>query len=166
MSYYEEPTKAVLDVSAHIFKRLRKLGPVEAIKLQKLLYYCNAWSLAGRGYPLFKDEIQAWKHGPVIASIYPLHRRDIDLDQWPFGCPEDLLIEDKELVDDIVDTYGGLSGWRLRNLTHQEAPWIEAWEKAQQGKILRVPIDHQAIREFYREEQTVGWPKNAAMLRK
>lgn len=166
MSYYEEPTKSVLDVAAYIFQRLRKLGPVEALKLQKLLYYCNAWSLAGRGYPLFQDEIQAWKHGPVIASIYPLHRGEVELRKWRVGCPEDLSQQDQELVDDIVDTYGGLSGWRLRNLTHQEAPWIEAWNEAQQGIILRVPIRQETIRDFYREEQAVGWPKNAGMLRR
>ena len=165
MSYYEQPTNAALNVSAYIFKRLRKLGPVESIKLQKLLYYCNAWSLAGRGYPLFQDEIQAWKHGPVIASIYPLHRGEIDLDRWPHGSPHDLSNDDQQLIDDIIDTYGGLSGWRLRNLTHQEAPWVDAWSKARQGEVLRVPIDHDVIRDFYREEQAVGWPKNAAMFR-
>ena len=150
MSNFENPTKAVLDVSAYIFKRLNKLGPVEAIKLQKLLYYCNAWSLADRHMPLFHDEIQAWKHGPVVASIYPLHRGKIDLTTWSYGRPEDLSTEDRELVDNVVDTYGGLSGWRLRNLTHQEKPWKEAWDKARQGEILRVPIDPEITGDFYR----------------
>jgi uncharacterized phage-associated protein len=156
MSNFENPTKAVLDVSAYIFKRLNKLGPVEAIKLQKLLYYCNAWSLADRSVPLFYDEIQAWKHGPVVASIYPLHRGEIDLTTWPHGSPEDLSTEDRELVDNIVDTYGGLSGWRLRNLTHQEKPWIDAWDKARQGKVLRVPIDPETTGDFYRGMRAQG----------
>lgn len=150
MSNYEKPTKAVLDISAYIFNRLNRLGPVEAIKLQKLLYYCNAWSLADRRVPLFEDEIQAWKHGPVVASIYPLHRGEIDIESWPHGVPEDLLVSDRELIDEIVDTYGGLSGWRLRNLTHQEDPWKEAWEKARQGEILRVPIDRETTGDYYR----------------
>lgn len=150
MSNYEKPTKAVLDVSAYIFNRLNRLGPVEAIKLQKLLYYCDAWSLADRGVPLFEDEIQAWKHGPVVASIYPLHRGEIDIVSWPHGAPEDLAVDDRELVDEIVDTYGGLSGWRLRNLTHQEDPWKEAWEKARQGEVLRVPIDRETTGTYYR----------------
>lgn len=156
MSNYEKPTKAVLDVAAYIFNRLNKLGPVEAIKLQKLLYYCNAWSLADRRFPLFQDEIQAWKHGPVVASIYPLHGGKIDIDTWSLGTPEDLSADDRELIDNVVDTYGGLSGWRLRNLTHQEKPWIEAWEKALRGKILRVPIDPEITGDFYRSMRASG----------
>lgn len=151
MYEYKNPTKEVLDVSAYIFRRLRKLGLVEALKLQKLLYYSNAWSLADRGVPMFSDEIQAWKHGPVVAAIYPLHRGEIELATWPHGDADALAAADKDHVDNIIDTYGGLSGWRLRNLTHNERPWKEAWAKAQQGKVLRVQVDPEVTAEFYRE---------------
>lgn len=147
---FEHPSDAVLNVAAYIFKRLRKLGPVEAMKLQKLLYYCNAWSLADRDIPMFNDEIQAWKHGPVVASIYPLHRGRIDLDSWPHGKASALTPDDARFVDEIVDDYGGLSGWRLRNRTHREAPWIEAWGRAGHGARLRVPISTGAMITYYR----------------
>ena len=40
------------------------------LKLQKLLYYAQAWHLAHFGSPLFSDDIEAWQYGPVIKSIY------------------------------------------------------------------------------------------------
>jgi uncharacterized phage-associated protein len=43
-------------------------------KLQKLCYYSQAWYCAlYNGTPLFEDEVQAWIHGPVIASLYPIY---------------------------------------------------------------------------------------------
>jgi len=150
MSNFADPSDSVLNVAAYIFDRLHKLGPVDAMKLQKLLYYCNAWSLADRGVPMFDDEIQAWKHGPVVASIYPLHRGRIDLESWPRGDAAALTPNDARFIDGIVDAYGGLSGWRLRNLTHQEAPWVEAWEDAGYGVRLGVPISPHSMATYYR----------------
>lgn len=154
MPIYDEPTESVLNASAYIFRRLRKLGQVEALKLQKLLYYCNAWRLADYDEPLFRDEIQAWKHGPVVASVYPLHRGKIELDEWPHGNPDGLTWAEQRVIDNVVDSYGGLSGWRLRNLTHQEEPWIDAWEQAQRGQILHVPIDPDIMKNFYKNMRT------------
>ena len=43
-------------------------------KLQKLCYYAQAWYCAlYDGSPLFEDEIQAWVHGPVVPSLYPVY---------------------------------------------------------------------------------------------
>lgn len=149
MPKYPAPSPEALNVSAFIFERLRKLAPVETLKLQKLMYYSNAWSLAGWGKPLFEDEIQAWKHGPVVSSLYPLHRGRVALDDWPHGERSKLSIAERKLVDNIVSTYGGLSGWSLRERTHKEKPWIDAWEKSKHGKILRVPIEPEAMSKYY-----------------
>ena len=40
------------------------------LKLQKLLYFAQGWFLALYDTPLFKEEIQAWIHGPVVATVY------------------------------------------------------------------------------------------------
>ena len=49
---------------------LKKAGPMSAMKLQKLVYYCQAWSLVWDEEQLFKDEIQAWANGPVAPYLY------------------------------------------------------------------------------------------------
>ena len=45
-----------------------------AMKLQKLVYYCQAWHLAWEGRALFPEAIQAWASGPVCPELYVLHQ--------------------------------------------------------------------------------------------
>lgn len=44
-------------------------------KLQKLLYYAQAWSMTLKDEPLFNDKIEAWVHGPAIRSVYQEYRK-------------------------------------------------------------------------------------------
>ena len=57
---------SVFDVAAYI---LDKLGPISTIKLQKLVYYCQAWSLVWDEEPLFSERIEAWVNGPVVREL-------------------------------------------------------------------------------------------------
>jgi uncharacterized phage-associated protein len=56
----------VSDVAEYI---LEKVGETTAMKLQKLVYYSQAWHLAWTEQPLFKDKIEAWCNGPVISMF-------------------------------------------------------------------------------------------------
>lgn len=41
------------------------------LKIQKLLYYAQGWFMANYdGSRLFDENIEAWKHGPVVRSVY------------------------------------------------------------------------------------------------
>ncbi|WP_440312374.1 Panacea domain-containing protein [Leucobacter chromiireducens] len=148
---YSDGTQAVRDVADLIFNRLENLGhSVESLKLQKLLYYSKAWSLALRGSELFPDDIQAWKHGPVVASLYAYHRGAIVMENSiPGGNEKRLSHRDRDFVNHVIDAYGDMSGWALRNRTHQEDPWISAWRDSKQGSIKGVIIDVDSMRSFY-----------------
>ena len=39
-------------------------------KLQKLVYYANAWALVWTGRPLVSDSFEAWRDGPVSRNLY------------------------------------------------------------------------------------------------
>ena len=54
----------VLDVAAYILERQ---GSMTTMKLQKLVYYCQAWSLVWDERPLFDESIEAWANGPVLS---------------------------------------------------------------------------------------------------
>jgi uncharacterized phage-associated protein len=57
------------------------------LKLQKLLYYCQAWYLAFLGKPLFGERIEAWIHGPVVPPVFGSFKEH----RWnviPFHGPE------------------------------------------------------------------------------
>lgn len=149
MNRYEPPTSEVLDLSQYIYDRLSALGAVEAIKMQKLLYYCKAWSLATLGHAIFPDKIQAWKHGPVVASLYPLHRGKITLEDWRYGNAKNVAPTGQKIANAVINVYGGLTGWELRDLTHTETPWKDAWNKSDQGSTQGVVIEDEAMKTYY-----------------
>lgn len=98
------------------------------LKLQKLIYYAQAWSLAlpSRGEPLFDEEIQAWAHGPVVESVFQQHRGG----SWealpaPDAVPE-VTAEDTEHLKEILAVFGEYSAKQLERMTHSEEPWVEA----------------------------------------
>lgn len=68
---YPLPSPRVVELAEYI---LSKQGAMSANKLQKLCYYSQAWALAWDGEALFEDEIHAWANGPVVTSLYPLHK--------------------------------------------------------------------------------------------
>lgn len=49
-------------------------GTITTIKLQKLAYYSQAYSLATTGYPLFNEDFQAWRNGTVCPELFVMHR--------------------------------------------------------------------------------------------
>src|SRR5258708_19127565 len=76
----------VHDVAAYV---LRARGPLTAMKLQKLVYYSQAWSLAVNGRPLFPERARAWANGPGLYELFDRHRRQLVLSHWE-GGPEAL----------------------------------------------------------------------------
>ena len=100
---------------------------ISNLKLQKLCYYAQGFSLALRSEPLFAEHIKAWTHGPVVPDLWHRYREhgvssiprvtDLDLDKYD----EDV----RELLDEVHDVYGQFSAWKLREMTHTEPPWAE-----------------------------------------
>lgn len=139
-------TQQANDLAALVVDRL---GSTDTMKLQKLLYYCNAWSLVARGRPIYQDKTEAWKHGPVVPSIYAQHRTQASVSEWPSGDSNRLPQEDKSIANAVIDLYGARSGWALRNLTHAEDPWVNAWARCNQGEKLHEEITQDEIRTYY-----------------
>jgi uncharacterized phage-associated protein len=112
----------VLDVSAYI---LSKIGPITTMKLQKLIYYCQAWSLVWDDTPMFEDKIEAWTNGPVCPSLYNAHKGEYLITKIN-GSIKKLNKTQIETVDKILDTYGVKNSKWLIDLTHLEDPWINS----------------------------------------
>src|SRR5688500_1228191 len=118
------------DVAAMIVGRL---GSVDTFKLQKLVYYSQAWSLVWDGRPIFNDRIEAWANGPVIPRLYQQHRQMYSVNAWPSGDPGALTPDERATVEAVLLSYGKLSGRQLIHLTHEEAPWANAREGLRPG---------------------------------
>jgi uncharacterized phage-associated protein len=98
------------------------------MKVQKLLYYSQCLHLALYDEPLFEDQIQAWRYGPVCPPAYKFYSK-FEADQLPIPGKE-LLSEipehEKQLLEEIWEYFGGYHAYRLSEMTHLEFPWKKA----------------------------------------
>ena len=96
------------------------------LKLQKLVYYAQAWHVALKGKPLFEDKIEAWIHGPVVRAVYTRFKKY----SWkPIDCElkdPSLPARVEKFLQEVFSVYGSYSAWDLERMTHQEDPWINA----------------------------------------
>ena len=65
------PSPKLIAVAEYILERE---GAISTMKLQKLLYFAQGWSLAITNEPLFEDDFEAWSSGPVLPALVALHR--------------------------------------------------------------------------------------------
>ncbi len=121
--HYYSHSIIVFDVAAHI---LKKLGTMTTMKLQKLVYYCQAWSLVWDEAPLFSEPIEAWANGPVVRDLFSYHRGLFSVSSIPIGNPDLLNETQKETINAVLDFYGDKSAQWLIDLTHMEEPWKKA----------------------------------------
>jgi uncharacterized phage-associated protein len=134
------------DVAAYI---IDKRGEMTAMKLQKLVYYSQAWHLVWEDRKLFQDKVQAWANGPVLPSLYREHRGDFKVRSWPAGDGRKLSKRQRESVDAVLKFYGSKSAQYLSELTHAEQPWREAREGLPPGARSAREITPAAMAEFY-----------------
>jgi uncharacterized phage-associated protein len=137
---------SVHDVAAYI---LRKRGEMTAMKLQKLVYYSQAWSLVWDEEPLFPQRIEAWTNGPVVPELYQVHKGKFKVGSWPRGNPSRLTAQQKKTIDAVLDYYGDRSSQWLSDLTHREAPWVDARQGLEPGDPCRREISHASLAEYY-----------------
>lgn len=137
---------SVLDVAQYI---LRKTGPISTWKLQKLVYYAQAWHCVWEDVPLFNSKIQAWANGPVCRELYDAHKGQFSVNSIKGGKSEQLRKSEKETIDGIVEYYNKYNGQQLSDLTHRETPW----KKARKGLALdergEAEITLESMNEYY-----------------
>jgi uncharacterized phage-associated protein len=129
------------DVAAYI---LDECGPMTAMKLQKLVYYAQAWSIVWDDDAIFPEEIEAWKNGPVVRELWDAHRGQFRVSKVACGNPDTLDVDQKDTVDHVLEFYGDKNAQWLSDLTHMEDPWKEAWEKGPNSVITK-----ETLAEYY-----------------
>lgn len=134
------------DVASYI---LKSVGPLSAMKLQKLVYYSQAWSLVWDDSPIFEERIEAWANGPVCPELYNLHKGKFVLDEWPHGDASRLEPRFRETIDAVIEYYNQFEAYQLSRLTHAERPWIEAREGLEPGERGNSEITHASMAEYY-----------------
>lgn len=141
----------IVDVAKYI---LEKKGTMSTMKLQKLCYYSQAWTLAWYEVPLFKEDFQAWANGPVCRELFDWHRGQfrISADCLPqLSGKSNLSVTECETIDKVLDFYGDKEGHWLSELTHKERPWKEARQKsnALPGDSCSEIITKESMADYY-----------------
>jgi uncharacterized phage-associated protein len=136
----------VHDVAAYIISKLRS---VDAMKLQKLLYYSQAWSLVWDGRPMFLPRIEAWANGPVVPKVFKTYQGKFRVSTALGGDKTCLKQVERETVDAVLKFYGDKDGFYLSELTHRERPWMEARKGVAPGEKSNNEITHAAMRDYY-----------------
>jgi uncharacterized phage-associated protein len=121
------------------------------LKLQKLLYYAQAWYLALHQKPLFDEDFEAWVHGPVLPSQY---RRFKEFEWKPILREIPPLKPDDPVIlshlTEIVDVFGSETAVALEMMTHNELPW----KSARSGIPLDQPsssvISKESMQSYYK----------------
>lgn len=124
------------------------------LKLQKLVYYVQAWHLAVFKEPVFEDNFEAWVHGPVIPQLYR------DYKQFSYNP----ISEEKEASDtlfsnfsseiqtilsDVTEEYFGRTAYELEQLTHSEDPWIKARNGISASENSSQVIEQGSMKDYY-----------------
>jgi uncharacterized phage-associated protein len=113
------------------------------LKLQKVLYFAQAYYLAKLGKPLFGEKLEAWEYGPVVPEVYRKFKR---CGSNPIILEEDkstLIEKDKEVLKRVWDTFGSYSASKLVDIVHAHTPWKDAYIST--NKV----ISHKAIADYY-----------------
>ncbi|RAM65112.1 hypothetical protein DS66_05025 [Mesotoga sp. SC_3PWM13N19] len=139
------PSKpSVLDVAKYI---LQVAGPMTTMKLQKIVYYCQAWSIVWDDDSLFDEEIEAWEMGPVCRSLFNKHKGKFRVCESDLGGGNvQVLTEDqRRTIEAVIKFYGKQSAQWLSDLTHIETPWKEAFYSGRKQKV----ISKESMAEYY-----------------
>lgn len=140
---------------------LKHYGPMSHLKLQKLLYYCDAYSLAYFGNPLIEDNFEAWVHGPVCRRLYD-NLKDksklySDVAYTSDGVDVDkefnsLTFDQQTLLNNVLRELSSWSSFELEASTHQEAPWKNARKGYGEADKCSVLIKKDDMKEYYSKE--------------
>lgn len=128
-------------------------APVSTMKLQKLCYFAQGWTLAWtNGLPLFEEDFQAWRDGPVCYELFRRHqgRYAVARDDIPESGAE-LKSWQMEMIKAAIQPYLPLTGAQLSGLTHEEGtPWAIARSDAPPRSPSREVISKESIMDFFR----------------
>ncbi|ENV3697899.1 Panacea domain-containing protein [Vibrio cholerae] len=150
-----------LDVAYKMLQLAKGKGiALSNLQLQKLVYISHGYMLGWKSKELVRDEIQAWKYGPVIHSIYNQFKEHgankiptDGIDNISIGV--DFTEDELTCMNGVLDLYANRTPESLITITHQEnTPWDEIWNK-QNGKTSYFSkIPNHIIQNHYRKVVT------------
>ncbi|MBR8828413.1 MAG: DUF4065 domain-containing protein [Gomphosphaeria aponina SAG 52.96 = DSM 107014] len=141
-------SKSIADYLIHFCHQHGDL--ITNLKLQKLVYYAQAWYLALYDQPLFPEDFQAWASGPVQPELYECYKKNkwnpISEDVGEIDLPQQI----KDHLKEIIEVYGKYESYYLERMTQEELPWLKARGGIPIDEESTAVISKQAMQAFYK----------------
>jgi uncharacterized phage-associated protein len=139
---------------------LQKYSPMSHLKLQKLLYYCEAYHLAYFDESLIDCDFQAWVHGPVCREVFDVLKEHSLLYSDIQYKGEDqiekvrsaLISTQLTVLDEVLEILTSWTDIELETATHKETPWISARGNINPAAKCVNIIDKDLMRTYYKKE--------------
>ncbi|WP_368395404.1 Panacea domain-containing protein [Streptococcus gallolyticus] len=152
---------------------------INNLKLQKILYFVNARNIVENGSPLFEEEMEKWKYGPVVPSVYHEYKRfgaltisDNDLvreyivfDTNSFANLSNLKIvkyepnnvKNHQLIEETVDALAKFNPFELVDITHSHTLWKKEEKRIKDG-VKGIKYTTEEIKEYFENnEEAMIW---------
>jgi len=121
------------------------------LKLQKLLFYAQAWHLAIEEKPLFDEDFQAGVTGPIQRSVY----RRFEPYKWhPIKEDPDkveLAPQIEEILTDVINEYGMCNAYYLEITIKSESPWLNARGDIPENEDSTAIISKEEMQTYYQD---------------
>lgn len=123
------------------------------LRLNKLMYFAQAWSLVLLEKPLFSEQVEAWPLGPVIPSVYHKYKqygkRQITTVDPSYHL--NMLSEkEQQVLLATMAYYGDFSTRGLVDLSHEEgSPWAKACDSK------ATVIQQEDIRNYFAQKKPI-----------
>lgn len=129
---------------------------MDQMKMHKMMYFSQRESLMISGVPLFDEEFEAWKYGPVLVGVRNEYQTG-HMFTSDYGALDD---EEKRLVNSVFERYDKYDAWQLSTLSHAEHSWEQARKGLADGEVGHEKMSLSAMkadatREFLRRKGVV-----------
>ncbi len=115
----------IVDVAQYIFDEYKKISGeiIDEMKLHKLLYFSQRESIAITSKPMFEEEFEGWKYGPVSTKVRYAFTKD---GMFSADGIKEISDENKYIAKNVILQYGSFASWKLSELSHKEQSWANA----------------------------------------
>ena len=131
---------------------LNQCEDITPLALQKALYYIQGFYYAFYNTFLFREECEAWVHGPVYRDIYfkycDYHFDPIVKSQYFDDSV--LSASEKAIFDSVINNLCCYSGKVLEQFTHNETPWLVARGDLPVTEPSKQIISHDNIGTYFK----------------
>ena len=129
-----------------------KENDITNLKLNKLVYYAQAWSFVKLGHGIFNEKVEAWDNGPVVPSVYHAFKKygkNIIQNTEKTYQPDKFTAEEIDFLLEIDENYSKYSASELVRQTHKIG---SPWQSVYIPDVKNIEISPEKMKDYYSDK--------------